>query len=238
MAVISMLVACGIVRSSAASALENLGRVSNWYLAFINDPYAVADAEMKKEEPTLVAMAISKVVTYPADGDTAEKKLLERFSKQQVSSVPKSLQKFVKQQFASWKATTTKHEKLKFKIGGSLAGADAALPWRDKNTLVIPVAAIGRSVLRAARDDGSGFTMFMWVLSHPRFATRSPSSSSDRYDLTKDCVGPTVEGLLINCGGWSFYTPKATDIQSSVTRFEQGVARHLRDVFIAGTSSH
>ena len=215
--------------TAAEKPLEELGRATQWFLAFANDPYDAAGKEITELEPTLAVRALRQAIRFPADGDPQEQELIARFAKENVSDVPKSLREFVSTVFDAWKRETGKPA-LKLAIE-QVSGAAAANVRRDGDTIIFPVAAIGRDIIRATRDETGLFKTFMWTFSHPRFSTRHPSRVSDEYDLTPACAAAIPGKENLRCDGFAFYASRREDVLSSVKGFEAKITEHLRDSF-------
>jgi hypothetical protein len=219
-----------VTLSASESQLERLGRSTQWFLVFINDPYNVGEKEIEKLHPKQAAQAINTHIELPADGSEIERKLLERHSKISPAALPKSLRKFVEKEFAEWKKATG-NQKLKLKISESRSATNLDTAWRQDNSVSLPVAAIGRDVVRATRDE-TLFKLMMWTFTHPKFADRRPSATSSSLDLTGQCFSHPVQGLVTpRCGGEKQFQEDQSTVKSAVTDLEERLRTLLRRIF-------
>jgi hypothetical protein len=216
--------------AAQSKAAERLGDGTQWFLTFINDPYGVKVEEIEELDPSSAATAINNAIGLPANDDPVEVKLLERHNKLTRKELPKKLVKFVEREFDAWrKAGADRPSKLEIFQPNPISSLAAAT--RQGKTMKLPVAAIGRDVVRATRDS-TLFKLFMWTFSHPTYSTDHPSRHSNRYDLTGSCQPAFPPAASPKpCGGQAFMHSRAPDVIAAVDGFEKTFATYLRAAF-------
>lgn len=215
---------------AAPSPLEQLGRATHWLLTFVNDPYDTKVVEILELRPESAAQALGQAIAFPSDGDSQEAQLLERFRAISPKRLPRSLTSFVEQQFNTWRKAHAVSS-LKLRIVDVVPMVPVGEARVRDGRLLLPVATIGRDLLRTVRDDKGLFKSFWWILSHPTYATTRPTRVTARFELTRSCSLDPFKPKPKRCGGETFFDSRRDDVGGAVRELEAAFAARLAATF-------
>lgn len=233
--ILTLVLLGSVTLMAAETPLERLGRTTQWFLMFINDPYSVREPTIEALEPFQAAKAIADNIGLPMDGDLAETTLVERYNGIQASALPKSLRSFVDRAFKAWRKTASQ-PRLELSIASGRPAEGVATPWRVDRTVFLPVPTIGRDVVRSVRDR-TLFKHFMWAFTHPQWASARPSARSPQLTLTGQCSLDPLKPVHKRCGGDTAFHQRRSDVDTEITHLEADLSRRLHATFDAAVTS-